>query len=372
MKFTILDEKEFASVQNTMPYSSFYQTTAWAQIKAKNGWECFYVGIKNENSVIAASLLLAKKLFLNKKMFYAPRGLLLDYSNVELLTFFTNKLKSFITSHGGILLKIDPLVEYKHRDMDGKIMDDGFDNEKIYQKLLDLGYKHEGFTVGYSKEAQFRWSYGLDITPSKDEILKGMNQRCRRCLKKANKYSLTRVDVTKDNIQDFKAIMEHTAVRQNHFDRSVSYYLDLLEILKDRIKMSIIYLDKQKFLKDFPDDKLVELIKKEKEDMIPISAGVFIFDADRANYVYGGTYSHYMPLMAQYKMQMDMIEIAQEKKLPLYDFGGISGDFTPGTPNYGVYEFKKGFGGFVIEYIGEFNLVIHPFYSGLYNTMYGT
>ena len=58
-----------------------------------------------------------------------------------------------------------------------------------------------------------------------------------------------------------------------------------------------------------------------------------------------------MPLMAQYKLQMDMIMFSMEKKLSLYDFGGISGDFRKDSPNYGVYEFKRGFGGFVVEYI---------------------
>lgn len=97
--------------------------------------------------------------------------------------------------------------------------------------------------------------------------------------------------------------------------------------------------------------------------MIPISAGIFIFDKDRFNYVYGGTYAEYFPFMAPYKLQEEMIKYAIEKKMNYYDFGGISGNFTPGTPEYGVYEYKRGYGGFVIEYIGEFDLIINkPYY----------
>ena len=48
---------------------------------------------------------------------------------------------------------------------------------------------------------------------------------------------------------------------------------------------------------------------------------------------------------------------------PFITVGGISGNFTPGTPEYGVYEYKRGYGGFVIEYIGEFDLIINkPYY----------
>ena len=44
------------------------------------------------------------------------------------------------------------------------------------------------------------------------------------------------------------------------------------------------------------------------------------------------------------------------------NFYGISGNFKKeNNPLYGVYEFKRGFGGNVIEYIGEFTLPITLF-----------
>ena len=136
--------------------------------------------------------------------------------------------------------------------------------------------------------------------------------------------------------------------------------------------MVVAYLDKEKFLENFQDNKLYEKIKGEKEMLIPLSAGVFIFDKDRANYVYGGTYSYYMPLMAQYKVQVEMIKYARSLNIPIYDFGGISGIFIPDTENYGVYEFKKGFGGYVVEYIGEFDLIINKFYYNMFQIAYKT
>lgn len=67
-----------------------------------------------------------------------------------------------------------------------------------------------------------------------------------------------------------------------------------------------------------------------------------------------------------------MIKRAMEKKLPLYDFGGISGDFNPDSDNYGVYEFKRGFGGNVVEYIGEFDLVVDKLFNSFYKFMFKT
>lgn len=369
-KFVELSKKEFESIENSLPGGSFYQTSTWAKIKELTGWSSNYVGIKEDNEIIAATLLLDKSIFLGKKMFYAPRGYLMDFDDRELLKFFTCELSKYVKHRNGILLKVDPLIEYQHHDKNGDVIEDDFNNNDLYSYLCGLGYRHKGFTIGYSSELQFRWTFCLDIGRSKEDIFKTMDQRCRRCIRKYERYPLETVDVNNSNINDFKAIMEHTAIRQNHFDRSKDYYLNLLNHFGDRVKMIVIYLDRDKFLKEFKNDKLYNRVESEEKKMIPISAGVFIFDSDRANYVYGGTYSYYMPLMAQYKLQMDMIYLAREKNIKLYDFGGISGNFIPGTSEYGVYEFKRGFGGYVVEYIGEYDLVINKFIYILYNFCY--
>ena len=88
------------------------------------------------------------------------------------------------------------------------------------------------------------------------------------------------------------------------------------------------------------------------------------------NYVYGGTYREYMSLMAPQLVQMEMIKYTREIGLKIYDFGGIRGDFNPKSPNYGVYEFKRGFGGYVVEYIGEFDLILHKFQYKTFDITY--
>lgn len=370
MEFLELTGEEFCNVCDNMIGNSFYQSCSWAKVKASVGWIHYYVGVKNEGKIVACALILGKRFYLNKYMFYAPRGFLLDYDDFELLSFFTLEVKKFLISKGGYMFKIDPLVQYKNHDKMGNDIQDGFCNQEVINNLIKLGYKHRGFTIGYSSEAQFRWSYCLDINRSFLDIYQEMDQRCRRCIRKYEKYPLKMVDVNDDNIVDFKAIMEHTAKRQNHFDRSISYYQSIRNEFGVRVKMVIIYLDKTKFLSEFIEDKLYELVKKEDREMIPISAGLFLFDKDRLNYVYGGTYQHYMPLMAQYKLQMEMICLAKEKNISLYDFGGISGNFESGSKNYGIYEFKRGFGGYVVEYIGEFDYILDKAVYNFYNVGY--
>lgn len=368
MRFEILKEKEFKKIENNFELSTYYQTVAWANLKKITNWQPHYIAVKKDKKIVAAALLLSKNILGKYKLFYSPRGLMLDYNDNELLTFFVSELKKYIKSKKGFALKIDPCVEYTRRDNETNVIEDKNIN-KIVKDLKKLGFHHYGFTKEYTKETQYRWTYYLDVDKSWEELKKNMNQRCKRCINKQEKYPLVLVDVTEDNIKDFKNIMEHTSIRQNHFDRSLEYYKKLQEVLEDRIKLNIIYLDKKKFLKEHKDDKLYDLIKEENQDMIPISAGVFIEDKEYLHYVYGGTYSNYMPLMAQYKIHVEMINYAKEKNIKTYDFGGISGSFDKSSPYYGIFDFKRGFGGYIVEYIGEFDLLINKPMYYTYNIM---
>ncbi len=373
MKFTEITQEEFKRIEDNFPLSNFYQTTSWAKIKQTTGWIPYFIAIKEGEKVKGACLLLAKKTFFNQKLFYAPRGPLLDYTDTELLTFFTNNIKKFIKAKKGYMLKIDPMIEIATYDETlNKTTNE--ENYNIYKNLKKLKYHHIGFTKGYGTDTQFRWTYCLNIKDKTiDDIMKNLRDNTRRSIKKSYKYPLTMEDVDDNNIDDFKLVTSHTANRQHHFDRSKNYYQMINKEFENRSKLIIVYLDKNKYLKECKEDKLYDEIKNEKEDKIPISTAVFIFDKTRVNYVYGGSIKKYMSLCAQYKFQYEMIKFAIDDKYPIYDFGGISGNFEDiNDPHFGIYGFKKGFRGYISEYIGEFDLIIRPINYNIYKIAYNT
>ena len=67
--------------------------------------------------------------------------------------------------------------------------------------------------------------------------------------------------------------------------------------------------------------------------------------------------------MPNYLLQWEMIRWAIEKKCRIYDFRGVSGDLNEENPLYGLYKFKKGFNSELVEFIGEFDMVISPFWN---------
>ena len=131
MEFIELTREEFSKIQNKFPNSTFYQTIEWANIKEQNDWQTSFLGVKKQDKIIAACLLLSKKILYTEKLYYSPRGFLIDYHDKELLDFFINNIIKYIKQRNGFALKIDPLIEYVHHDNQGNIIEDNFNNQKI-------------------------------------------------------------------------------------------------------------------------------------------------------------------------------------------------------------------------------------------------
>lgn len=71
----------------------------------------------------------------------------------------------------GLYLKIDPYVPYQEHDQDGKVVAEGFCNQKIVDDLQACGFAHQGFARGYDMANQCRWMSVLDLRNKDEETL---------------------------------------------------------------------------------------------------------------------------------------------------------------------------------------------------------
>ena len=84
----------------------------------------------------------------------------------------------------------------------------------------------------------------------------------------------------------------------------------------------------------------------------------------------GGGYSDYLNLQPAYSIHYEMMKYAADNGYKYYNFYGISGNLVESDPMYGVYQFKKGFGGVVVELMGEFDYAVNKPLYFLYITAY--
>ena len=415
MKLVNLTKNEFKKYADNHKQITFHQTEEWANLKKVNGWKPYYVGLKEDKKIKAAALILAKELpIIKKKMFYSPRGFLIDYNDYELLKEFTTELKKYIKKEKGIFVKIDPYVEYQERDNNGQIVENGYNNKKSVENLKKLGYKFFGFNT-MQDTLQPRWMHVIEINGKKEEeVLKDMESKTRQILRKNEKSSIKTREIVKEELPIFKSIMEHTGDRRDFIDRPLSYYeamwdnlhdcgilkILLAEIdfeeyekntikekeeternLKDRIYKhdnNLLKMNEKKYETSNKQDKeslerlekqllKIKTYKKEYGKKKNLGTILFLIYGNEVLSLFGGTDDNLLQFQSAYTVHYAGIKYAIDHGYKRYNFYGITGDFRKENPLYGLYLFKKSFGGHVVELIGEYDLVISNFWYKIYN-----
>jgi len=82
--------------------------------------------------------------------------------------------------------------------------------------------------------------------------------------------------------------------------------------------------------------------------------------------LFGGSNKKFMQFQSAYTLHFEGIKMAVDNKDKRYNFYGITGNFNKENPLYGLYLFKKSFGGNVEELVGEFDLIIRPVWYQFY------
>lgn len=401
MTFEILKENEFRKFLDSHPLKNFMQLPEIGLLRKKSGWNVYYVGVKENKNIVAATMLLSHIRRFGVSEFYTPRGLLVDYEDMDTLTFFVSHLKSFIKEKKGYILRIDPYYIARERDINGDVVEDGVDHSRAISNLSSLGFQKA------SKCEQISWSFSLDLDRELEEILKDMRSFTRRSIKKAERYHITVRDASYEELSLVKEILDATCNRKHFSNRNLEYFQNLYQFLRKEENVRFILADipLKRLLEEFTEtvekeekmiskmesdgskeakiavhrNNLMQALEKKKEvallqeqygDVASVSSGVFITYGDEVLYLFGGNRQEFMHFGCPHFVQWEMIRYAKENGYRRYNFYGISGNFDKEDASYGIYDFKKGFTGYVEELIGEYELSIIPIYYLLFKIIH--
>lgn len=413
MQFCELSRQEYEVFQKNQTYRCFLNGVETVDLKNAEGYEGIYVGVKENHQLLCATTLIKMPCMKKFHFYYAPRGFLMDYRNEELLTFFTKELKAYAKQRGIIYVLFDPYIEYKERDGDGKLVENGFDNSDIVENLIQHGYQHKGFSEGYGHNMQWiRWTYTMPLKgETKDTLWKKLQQQTRYSINKTLRYQMQVKELSYEELPLFDEIMKKTAERRNFDTRDLAFFQKQYKAYQGHLKTLLAYLDVSLYrkalqgeedalladkakltveLEEHPNSKkhqkrlrVVEetlgvMQKRFKEadeveqqygNIIPMAASMFMMYDDEVTYLFSGAYEEFRGFYAPYAIQWHMIQEAIDKGYERYNFYGISGDFHEASPDYGVYKFKRGFPGNVNELIGDFVLPVKPSVYKLLQTL---
>lgn len=403
MRIVELSQKQFDEYAITHRYRSFYQTSQYGALMSTQGFKELYCALlTDDNRIIAASLLLVKKTLFNIKFAYAPRGFLVDYTNIEILNTFIKYMKEYLIKKDITFIKIDPTVIHIQRDKLGKPINNMQSNSNVISALKNLGFEHTGLNL-YFENLKPRWNAIMYNCIDSNTTFNSFDKRTRSKIRNAKRKGIVIYRGSQDDIKTF-----YNLINKKH-SRNLNYYYKMMNIfgrfnmfdiyfakidpaiylknskamyevellknynLNEKIKQNI---NNKKILNEkMESDKLLnmyrnevqystDLLKNSKEDIIATCA--IIKYADEILFLIDGIDEKYKNFNANYLLKWKIIEGYINIGYRKFNLNGIVGDFNKNNPYYQLNEFKSGFNPKTEEYIGEFNLILNKF---KYNTL---
>ena len=389
MKFlTNINNEEYTEFIKSHKHGNMMQAIEWSAIK--NTWGAVRVAVSDdEDNIIAAAQVLTRK-----GLWYLPRGPILDYNNKELLGFFLTNLKKFAKTKQAKLVKLDiPIAVKDEKLANFKDVDVDRSNDELIKTFKSYGYNHKGFSLDMSSTIQPRFN---TVTKLEKPIPDLFSKDTRRLIRDADKKFVEVRRCGKENLDDFLFALACTEKRKNISLRGREYFENLLDTFGDNALLYISYINVEKALKECHNrkenlekeieelgekspkkkrtleeqvagtDKLIALfngleIEDKSKDQV-ISAAITIAYGNHAEIIYAGMNEDFAKLPAQYKVFSDTMKKAQEMGISEVSMGGIEGSL-----NDSLLGFKSKFSPNIVEYYGEFDLVISHVFNLMYN-----
>ena len=334
---TEIGEQDWNSFVTASPRGHILQSSQWGRLKEQFGWQVTRVAIQNRNQWLAGAQVLFRPTPLGlRTIAYVPKGPITDWADEEATHALLDALHRLCRQNRAIFLKIEPDVP---------------ENSALAQRLIDLGFHPSPQTI------QPRCTILLDLTPDLEDILARMKPKTRYNIRLAARRGVTVREGTVEDLPEFYRLMQITSQRDRFGIHSRSYYETAHRL--------------------FVPPKLARLFLATYEGKV--LAGIMVFAlGQRAWYMYGASSNEHRNLMPNYLLQWEAIRWAKGRGCLTYDLWGIpdeeeeilESEFTKRSDGlWGVYRFKRGFGGQVVHYLGAYDYVYSPPLYWLYNKL---
>lgn len=332
--FVRLSREDFARFAERAQGNNFLQSGEMYDRYVRAGREVYLLGIKREGELVMAGLGVMMRKYGKWKIFNFPGGFLGEYDR-EILEVMTEECRKFLKKRGGMVMQISPNLIARERDINAKVMDgEGRVNNLFIQKrLTEMGYKYLG------EYEQAKWVYKLLV---QDVDLEEMYKNFRKGHKLSIRYAKDRygVRIRELKYDELRVLTELTAEAGEYH----GFKAPNLEYFQEMYKA---FSGKCKFL-------VSEMEDPETGKTVVTAGAMFVMYGDEVVYLFSGSRRQYKKYGGPHLMQWEMIQYAAKHGFVDYNFYGV----RPVEGN-GVYAFKRGFKGRVVELLGTFALPLN-------------
>lgn len=310
------------------PDFELMQSYEWGAYKETLGWQVTRLVVEQNGQWVAGVQMLIKPLPLSlTSLVYVPRGPLLFWNDEAVTKTLLEAMHTVARRHRAISLKIEPPLRF---------------TPDMQQPLQACGFQRSQFTN------QPQCSMLIDLTPDLDTILANMHKTTRYNIRYSAKQGVVVREATETDFDAFYHLMEITSRRAGFPARSKTYYLQEWDTFAPLGRLKL-------FVATYQDEVLAV--------RMPAAMG------SKAATFHSASSDAHRNLKPNELLMWESLKWAKSQGCTVYDVWGIPNEvgehLCEGKPLpekqegglWGVYNFKRGFGGQVVYYVGAYDYV---------------
>ncbi len=320
-KITMPEWAEFFAIY---PDAHILQTPEWGDIKSNFHWE-----VARFRHTDCGAQVLLRHLPLGFKVAYIPMG---PIGNMDHWDELLAEIDEFCRGQRVVFLKVEL---------------DSWDIPNVSDLLIQTGFISSPHTI------QPTATILINLRETEDSLLAKMKQKTRYNIRLAARKGVT-ISESKD-INAFYKLMEETGNRDGFGIHTKEYYQYTYDAFSPSGRCQLFF---------------AEFVGK-------ILAGLMVFIQGRRSwYFYGASGSEHRELMPNYLLQWEAIKWARLHGCQDYDLWGVpdedidtlEANFTRRSDGlWGVYRFKRGWGGRLVHSSGAWDRIYSPRIYQLYD-----
>lgn len=391
MEIKQLTNEQFAKFTKEFKVKSIYQTIEYGFVMNHQQFDSVLLGLVDNGNILAATLILIEQ-HGKIKYAYAPRGFLIDYNDLNLLSIFTNEIKKYLGKLNIISIKINPLIV---RDVYDKKYDVHTSNQYyniIFENFKKLGYKHMGYN-NFFESFKPRYEAIIDLEKPYYLLFKNVRKEFRTKIRSAEKLG---IEIYKGNENNLDYLYLQT---KKKYPRDLEYFKDCYNYYNKNNKIEFYYskLNTEKYLKicttNFHNQEKIcndlnnelksnnnkiinlkieadknlnkyknELIKatkylRDKPEGIITSSALVVKNFNEIYLLMDGFNTNYKSLNSKHLLIWKLCEKFSKEGYKTFNLGGMTNLNIDNNKYKGLNDFKLGFNASSYEYIGDLELI---------------
>ncbi|GCE47321.1 lipid II:glycine glycyltransferase (peptidoglycan interpeptide bridge formation enzyme) [Thermosporothrix hazakensis] len=310
------------------PNGHFLQSWEWGELKAPTGWlpQRLVLWDREQLRIVAGAQVLCRTAphvpLRMGHLAYIPKGPVLDWRQPELWEPFFTRLHEHLKRQGAVALQVESAEE----------------TETEGGRWVAEWYRR--WQMQPLHPVQPLRSIVLDLSPAEEALLAGMKEKWRYNVRLAARRGVTiRVAERPADVRAWYNLYRVTSERDHFGIHDLEYYLRVWQLFAPQNRLRLL------------------LAEHEGQLLAGIFVGLF---ARQGIYLYGASGNEKRQLMPNYLLQWEAVRWCKQQGATTYDFWGIPDTDAEGEAMAGVYRFKRGWGGRVVQYIGSYQHVYQP------------